>query len=123
MRMQSRERRPLATRTAAECVGVVAPADLENPPPDYRGAERFITAPPEKIPKALRGATIHVRYLQTARGTIDSIQVDGISDDKYRARFIALIKDTFAQGEFRPAVFQGCAVDSWFSYSVEPRRD
>jgi hypothetical protein len=123
MRMQSRERPPRATRQPEECVGVVAPSDLKNPPPDYRGAERFIVAPPEKIPKALRGEPIHVRYLQTARGTLDSIQVDGISDDKYRSRYIALIQDTFVKGEFRPAVYRSCAVDAWYSYTVTPGRD
>ncbi len=116
--VRPRDRTPLATRTPEECAGVVAPADLKNPPADYRAAECFIAMLPGKVPKELRGKPIGVRYLQTARGTLDSIQVEGIDDAKYRARFIKNIESFFAEGDFRPAVYQGCALDSWYSYTM-----
>jgi len=117
--MRPRDRTPLATRTPEECVGVVAPADPKNFPTEWHREEYLMVLPPVDYPRSLRGRTIAVRQRTTARGILDSIEVSGIDDEpKYRARYISQIQRMFAKGDFRPAVFQGCAVDSWYSFTM-----
>lgn len=115
----SAQRRPMVpppapTRTAAECVGVRAPELPWDSIPDFYPPAMFIELPPMPVPRQMRRATIEVRMLYRANGTIDSIQVLGASDSAYAARYLdALRRAAARRGPAYPATYQGCAVDVW----------
>ncbi len=117
----SAQRRPIVpppapTRTASECVGVRAPELPWDSIPDFYQPAMFIVIPPLPVPKRLRGTTIEVRMLYRANGTVDSIQVLGMPDTAYAARYLDALR-TAAERRPRayPATYQGCAVDVWVS--------
>lgn len=108
----------LPTRTAAECVGIVAPTERADRTPDFWPAERFMVVPSLNGSQSLRGKTLAVRFRITAQGTLDSLQVTGAKNDKYMAQYKKTIQDVFTRDKYHPAVYQGCAVDTWLAYTV-----
>jgi hypothetical protein len=109
----------LPTRTAAECVGVVAPTERTGSIPGFWPAEQFFVVPSIEAPRSQRGKTLAVRFRITAQGTLDSLQVTGATNDTYRAQYMKAIQDIFTRGKYHPAVYQGCAVDTWSAYTVK----
>ncbi|HRP08118.1 MAG TPA: hypothetical protein PLL69_06475, partial [Gemmatimonadales bacterium] len=108
----------LPTRFGVQCAGVTAPAQSTSPTPGYHPARGFISIPPLPVPRRMRGDTLEVRMLLRANGTVDSIQVLGATDSAYAARYLDELRTTAARSTIYPAVYQGCAVDSWLIMSV-----
>ncbi len=109
----------LPTRTAAECVGVVAPTKQTDSTAGFWHDEQFFVVPSVDAPRSQRGKTLAVRFRITAQGTLDSLQVVGATNDTYKAQYMKAIQDIFTRGKYHPAVYQGCAVDTWSAYTVK----
>lgn len=109
---------PLVWRTPAECVGVKVPPDATNDTPGFTPARPFVVLPTLDSPRALRGKTIEVRMLIGSLGTLDSVEVTGLTDAKFTARYIKSLRDIAPKSNLRPAYYQGCAVATWWSYSM-----
>lgn len=112
----------MPTRFGAECVGVIPPAEPRDTTRDYHHPRHLVVMPPLPVPRAMRGTTVQVRMRYRADGDVDSIQVLGAADSTYAKRYVAAIEGGFRnrkqRGESFPAVFKGCAVDSWHDYST-----
>ena len=86
------------------------PADLLRAS-EYRSATpRTIVAPPLD-PMPPRERVLAVRFFISARGTVDSVQVEGRADAAYRRA----LHDRMMEHTFWPAVFRDCAVPSRLS--------
>lgn len=109
---------PRPTRTPAECVGVTAPPNADKDTPGYVPVGPFVVLPSFESDRAIRGKEVEVRILIGARGTIDSVEVAGVTDEKFTARYIKSLKDTARRNKLGTAIYQGCAVDAWWSYTM-----
>lgn len=105
-------------RSSADCVGVVPPAEPTDSTPDYHSARGFLILPPLPRPRQMRGTTLTVRMLYRANGRVDSIQVLGAADSAYAARYLESIRAAASRRTVHPAVYQGCAVDSWWTVKM-----
>jgi hypothetical protein len=108
---------PLPTRTPAECVGVTAPPGANKDTPDYVPVGPFGVIPSFDALRSVRGKEVEVRVLIGARGTLDSVEVAGLTDEKFKARYIKSLKEAATKNKLGPAIYQGCAVDAWWSYT------
>lgn len=109
---------PKPTRTPAECVGVTAPPDATKDTPDFTSAGILFILPPDDPWHVLRGKNVEVRLLISARGTLDSAEVNGLSNDTFRKRYLRKIRDEVKGRHLQPAIYQGCAVDIWWTYKL-----
>ena len=109
---------PLVWRTPAECAGVTAPPNATNDTPGFTPARPFAVIPSLDSPRALRGKVVEVRMLIGSLGTLDSVEVGGLTDEKFKARYIKSLKEVAPKSNLRPAYYQGCAVASWWSYTM-----
>ncbi|MEI2719676.1 MAG: hypothetical protein V9E87_05985 [Gemmatimonadales bacterium] len=108
---------PVPTRTPAECVGVTAPPNASKDTPDYVPVSPFGVVPSFDALRSVRGKKIEVHVLIEARGTLDSVEVAGLTDEKFKARYIKSLKEAAAKHKLGPAIYQGCGVDAWWSYT------
>lgn len=106
---------PPPTRFGAECAGVVVPTGIAQGDSRYTPAIALFPVPDFPIPDKMFGAELTMRYLIRASGEVDSVQVLGAPDAKYARRWEKKIRSTAAKKPLHPAVFDGCAVDSWYS--------
>ncbi len=102
-----------ATRSGAECAGVVAPADSTPGDSTWHPAQpdQIITPPMQDLPKSMRGRTISVHFLIAASGSPDSVDIKGFVDPEYFPRLRAALM----KYHFRLAISQGCLVRAWGS--------
>ncbi len=114
---------PKPTRTPTECVGVTVPPDASSSTPDFHPAGLLIVLPPRDPSHALLGKTVDVRLLIGTRGKLDSVQVSGIADEQFRKRYVRQIWDDVLGRKLFPAIYQGCAVGTWVSYTVRVEKD
>jgi hypothetical protein len=96
------------TRSSAECVGVVAPADSAPGDSTWHPAQltQMVVPPTQGLPSSMRGRTTSVRFLIGVYGSPDSIDIKGPVDRDYLPRLTASLMEY----RFRPAIFQGCLV-------------
>lgn len=97
---------------------MTAPPDATKDTPGYVPPRPFIVIPPLDTPRGLRGKVVEVRILIGTLGTLDSVEVAGLTDAKYKARYVKMIKGVGTKRDLAPAIYQGCAVPTWWSYSA-----
>lgn len=63
----------------------------------------------------MRGTTFRVQLRYRADGGVDSIRVLDAVDAAYARRYPTAMERAYKGKRFNPAVYRGCAVDSWFT--------
>lgn len=105
---------PTPRRSAAECVGVVAP---DSGTPGFRRAQlEVLVLPPRIVPRSLRGQKYTVRSRVNTNGVVDSVEITGGKVDK---DFFAEWMSTLRSARYVSAEYQQCAVVDWNVFTVD----
>lgn len=103
-------------RSAENCVAVVAEAEADTTvgPRSSPQPTRLIM-PALNAPMSMRGRQYQVRMRVNPLGLVDSAEFSGPKlDSGYRKDWVRALK----KQDFRPAVYQGCAVFGWYRVTV-----